>query len=137
MRTIRILAAAAALMTLFSAPVAAATRSSFTGAWESIDTDGSYQLMMINGSAPGGHAQLSLFDSFGTICVTVGATSTTFHGLAEGTIEGNTLSFIWRHVGCGNVEAFYELGGGELQYDPTADVVTDRSGVIWTRTSAR
>ena len=66
---------------------------------------GSNQVMTISGISSDGGARLVLFDSFGAICVNVGASSTTFHGLADSSVDGGTLVFAWRHVACGNVEA--------------------------------
>jgi hypothetical protein len=132
MRTIRAIALAAILAATISTSVSAAS-SPFTGSWESIDFDGSYQVMTISGVAADGSAHLVLFDSFGTICVTVGASSTTFHGVADSVVDGYVLQFAWRHVGCGDVEEFYALGGGQLVYDPATGSVLDSFGVVWTR----
>ncbi len=90
---------AAILLTAFAITPAAAANSPFTGAWESIDFDGSYQVMTIGGVSQSGNTRMVLFDSFGSICVAVDGTSTTFHGLAEGQTPGSTLEFLWRHVG--------------------------------------
>ena len=135
MRKLTSLAAALAMaMTLVSTASAAATP--FTGSWESIDTDGSYQLMTISGASPTGRTRMALFDSFGSVCVNVGATSTSFHGLADATTTGNVLEFSWRHVGCGDIEAFFELGGGTLVYDAASDTMADSFGITWTRIEA-
>jgi hypothetical protein len=85
--------------------------------------------MTISGASTDGRTRMTLFDSFGTICITVGASSTTFHGLADAQTDGS----VWRHVGCGDVEVFYQLGGGVLAYDPAADVIVDSGGNVWTR----
>src|SRR4026208_335715 len=93
----------AACLALAAVSNTSAASSGFTGAWESIDTDGSYQVMSISGvGASGRITRLAVFDSFGTVCVNVGAVSTTFHGLADVSIDGNDLWFTWRHVGCGD-----------------------------------
>lgn len=129
--------ALAATLTAFGVGSVAAGSSPFTGSWESIDTDGSYQVMTISAAGPDGRTRLALFDSFGTVCVNVGGTSTTFHGIADAWTDGNDLYFEWRHVGCGNVEAFYALGTGLLQYDASGDVVHDSFGLTWTRIANR
>jgi hypothetical protein len=132
MRVIRSLLLAVALAVVAGGTVSA-TSSPFTGSWESIDFDGSYQVMSISGFSSDGRARIALFDSFGTICVNVGASSTTFHGLADAWAEGDEIAFVWRHVGCGNIEVFYELGGGTFAYDDATDTVSDAGGLIWTR----
>ena len=132
MRLLRSITIAGVLVALF-ATSASAGSSYFTGAWESIDADGSYQVMTISGIGPDGRTRMTLFDSFGTICVTVGASSTTFHGLADAWTNGGVLEFTWRHVGCGSVEAFYELGGGTLISLTATDQLIDSGGIVWSR----
>jgi hypothetical protein len=132
MRVIRALLLATSLVVVAAGTVSA-TSSPFTGSWESIDFDGSYQVMSISGLSSDGRARITLFDSFGTICVDLGASSTTFHGLADAWADGDQVAFVWRHVGCGNIEVFYELGGGTLIYDDATDTVSDFGGLTWTR----
>jgi hypothetical protein len=127
----------AACVTVLCSGIASAASSPFTGSWDSTDLDGSYQVMAISGVAPDGSARVTLFDAFGTICVTVGASSTSFHGLAEASVDDAVLQFTWRHVGCGDVEAFYELGGGTLIYVTATDQIVDGAGVVWSRIGGR
>ena len=129
MRRIRCLVAAAALAA-FSGVVApsaeAAAGSGLIGTWASTDTDGSHQVQTITGS-PSGSLTLRYYDDSARVC---GGPPARLSG--HGFAEDNTLvvSGVLVCVPGGNVFGRIDL---EVTYVPGADVLTDPSGVVWTR----
>ena len=129
MRRIGCLVAAAALAAFagVAAPSAAtAAGSGFIGTWESTDTDGSHQVQTITGS-PGGSLTLRYYDDSANVC---GGPPARFAG--HGSAQDDTLvvTGVLVCVPGGNIFGRISL---EVTYVPGADVLTDPSGVVWTR----
>jgi hypothetical protein len=129
--TNRIIAGAAAgivALVLWTPAVAGAhTTSPFDGSWESIDTDGSYQTLTVQGSAPASRS-VRLVDEGAGVC---GGSLAEFSG--PGTIDGTDL-----HVS-GTLRC--RLGGNPLRtrigvswtYNSDNDTLVDEFGVVWHR----
>jgi len=116
---------------LVAAPsVQAAPKTPFTGAWTSIDTDGSTQHLTISGGAT---VHVTWVDLYGSICANNEAPTTVFTGSLTGSVAGDTLDASWDRARCGPV-AFAWLVGSPAQwtYDSEEDTLFDGS-VTWTR----
>ena len=117
----RVLAIAIALMIASSSPSAAAG-SAFTGAWDSIDADGSYQQLIVGGGSTRVHVQY--VDHSASLCLRLGARNgtATIRGLA--TISGSTLSVTFEEIRCAQGIVVPTPGGGWVfEYDSTTDTL--------------
>src|SRR4029453_18742723 len=84
-----ILLALAAVLLLAAAPaVQAAPANPFTGAWTSIDVDGSTQYATISG---GDVVKVTYTDLRGHVCVNNDAPTVVFSSLIVGTVTGDTF----------------------------------------------
>lgn len=121
-----------ALLTLLvAAPSAQATPPTpFTGAWTSIDTDGSTQYLTISG---GTTVHLAYTDLHGSICHNDGAPTMVFNGSLTGTVTGDTLEATFDRARCGPASFDWLVGApATWTYDAQNDVIND--GVLdWTR----
>lgn len=106
----------------------AANDSPFLGTWESVDHDGSNQLLAISGGGSG-HFAMSLYDDAATVAC--GGAPARVSG--TGAADGNDLSMT-AAITClpgGNfVRGRIEIS---FEYDPSTDTLTDFSGVVWER----
>jgi hypothetical protein len=129
MRRIWCLVAAGSLAALagVAAPSAAtAAGSGLIGTWASTDTDGSHQVQTITGS-PGGSLTLRYYDDSASVCGGPPA-RLSGHGFAED--DTLVVTGVLVCIPGGNVFGRISL---EVTYVPGADVLTDPSGVVWTR----
>lgn len=101
---------ASLVLVLALAMPAAAGSSGFTGAWDSIDVDGSYQQLFIGGGTAG--VRVQYLDHGATLCHRLGAPNgiATIH--ATGTVEGSTLTVSFAAIRCGGGIVFDTPGGG-------------------------
>lgn len=117
----------ALMATALTAPTVSAATTPFTGAWTSVDTDGSIQYLTITG---GNRIHGTYVDLGGSICVNNGAPTEVFRAGLIGTVDGDVLEGEFVSAHCGPV--FFELGFFGLVYDPATDTLDDGS-VTWTR----
>jgi hypothetical protein len=121
----------ALLCMLVAAPAAqAGEKTPFTGAWTTIDTDGSTEYLAISG---GTTVQVTYTDLYGSVCANNGAPTNVFSGSLTGTVTGDTLDATWNRARCGPVTFDWLVGSpATFIYDAEDDVILDGS-LIWTR----
>jgi hypothetical protein len=111
------------LCLLVAAPaVQAAPKTSYAGAWTSIDLDGSTQYMAISG---GPDVHVTQVDLYGTICVRKGSPTTVFTASLTAIVTGATMVLTYNRARCGPVD----VGMVGFQETWTYDPVNDQ---IWT-----
>ena len=124
MRIVRPFLFAVAALTLSAGSVLAAPPDPFTGHWQSIDTDGSNQVMALGGA--GTTRKATMRDDFASVC---GGGVAIVRGI--GTVAGDTMSgtFVVR---CANgtpvPDTFLSW-----EYDSASNTLTDNFGVVWSR----
>jgi hypothetical protein len=126
-----VVAIAALAVQLAVAPVSASPAgNAFAGTWQSIDTDGSSQLLIVSaGSKPSVVYQ----DFYASGCDRFGGPATHWVGAGTGSIDGDLLEVWFHKSGCG---AFLMGGYGDAYlYDAGADTLTDTFGIVWSRAS--
>jgi len=133
-RTRRRLIAAGLAMALFAtlpgAVSASGSQEPFTGSYQSIDFDGSNQLLAIGGPLGGPSAmfrRVSYVDDFGTVC---GGARFFAEGL--GVVDGNTISVLFE-IYCGNAGNLIGKDFITFTVDPADGTLTDSYDVVWTR----
>ena len=111
-------------------PVLAGPVSPFTGAWTSVDVDGSTQYLSISGGAA---VHATLTDLSGTVCARAAAPTMVFNGQLTGTVACDSLDLTWVRARCGAASIDFLIGfTGTWTYDPQHDTLSD--GVVtWTR----
>ena len=116
---------------LVAAPSAqAAAKTPFTGAWTSIDTDGSTQYLTISG---GTTVHVTWIDLYGSVCANGGAPTTVFNGSLTGTVAADALTAAWDRARCGPVSFDWLVGTtATWTYDAGSDVIFD-GALTWTR----
>jgi hypothetical protein len=112
-----------------------AARDPFIDVWESIDIDGSYQVMRIGGG-PGDNHRVFYYDFGASICDDPpfsGALE--YAALARGwlTHTGNTLSGNLSVYCRTRPPTFWGDAAFDLVYDPSTDTFTDGLGIVWNR----
>ena len=120
------------LLTLAAAPVSAASKSPFVGAWTGIDINGSTEALTVSS---GTDVRVTLIDLGGSICANNGSPTAVFTGSLTGTVAGDTLSATWDRARCGPVS--FDVSGwdpGRWTYDATTDRLFD-GYVYWNRRS--
>lgn len=117
----RVFAVALVLM-IASSSLSAASGSALTGAWDSIDVDGSYQQLVIGGASTSVHVQY--VDHSASLCLRLGARNGTATIRGTGTISGPTLSVTFDEIRCTGGIVFPTPGGGWVfEYDATTDTL--------------
>jgi hypothetical protein len=136
---LRILSIAIALMLVLAAtlPAAAAPPNPFTGAWESTDSDGSYQLLTIGGGPAGTH-HTRYYDFGASVC---GLDPVTHQPIYAASATG-TLTEAGNNQVSGSFQVICQarppyplpyLSQLAYTYQPATDTLIDIWGVTWTR----
>lgn len=138
--TMRVIVITLLLMIASSSP-SAASGSALTGAWDSIDVDGSYQQLAIGGGSASVHVQY--VDHGPSFCLRHGARNGTVIIRGTGTISGSTLSVTFDEIRCTGGIVFPNPGGGWVfEYDALTDTLLvdfgpDENGqpipIVWSR----
>lgn len=89
---------------------AAAASNVFTGAWDSIDVDGSYQQLFIGGGAAG--VRVHYVDHGATLCHALGAPNGVATIRGTGTVAGSKLTVSFDQIRCSGGIVFETPGGG-------------------------
>jgi hypothetical protein len=116
-------------LVLVAAPAAYSASSPFTGAWTSVDLDGSTQYLQISG---GTELQVGMTD-FGAPGTCAGAPISKVRIGFSGTLSGDTLTATIDAARCGSLPLPDLVG---LTFDFTYDAASDTLfgiGVTWTR----
>jgi hypothetical protein len=120
-----------AILVLLVAPSGAAAARGFTGSWESIDTDGSWQQFLINGGPDVYEARM--VDHYARTCgVGLGRPMKAVFTM---TAEGNTLTGM-AALYCMKPRELWTNAQLTMVYDPATDTMTDQFGMIWHRATA-
>jgi hypothetical protein len=124
MRIVRPFLFALAVLTLAAGSVLAAPPDPFSGKWESIDTDGSNQILALGGA--GTTRMATLRDDYASVC---GGGVAIVRGI--GIVAGDTMggTFIPR---CANGTPASEVFIS-WEYDSATNTLTDTFGVVWSR----
>jgi hypothetical protein len=115
-------------LTVPAATLAASPSSVFTGTWESTDTDGSHQTLVVSsGSSP----TVVYQDFYASGCDTFAGPATHWVGAGRASADGDVLWVSFHKSGCGT----FLQGGYEdfYAYDAGTDTLTDSFGIVWTR----
>jgi hypothetical protein len=124
MRLARPFLVALALSAAVAGTTFAAPSDPFKGKWQSVDTDGSNQLLALGGA--GSTRQVTLHDDFASAC---GGGVAVVRGI--GTVAGDSLSGTFA-VRCANGTAVPDTPV-TWEYDSETDTLTDSFGVVWSR----
>lgn len=112
-----------------------AARDPFIGGWESIDIDGSYQVLRIGGG-PGENRRVSYRDFGATICDDPpGTGALEFAATARGNLihSGNNLTGMMPVYCHTSPTVFWGDAFFDFTYDPGTDTLADGFGIIWSR----
>jgi hypothetical protein len=131
------------VLTLTMATSAAATSSVLTGAWDSIDVDGSYQQLFIGGGKSG--LSVHYVDHGATLCHNLGAPNGVATIRGTGTVAGSTLSVSFDEIRCSGGIVFETPGGGWIfEHDPASGTLVVNFGsesephwITWHRIGSR
>jgi hypothetical protein len=124
MRIVRPMLLALVALVLAAGSSLAAPPDPFKGKWQSVDTDGSNQVLALGGG--GATRNVTLRDDFASVC---GGGVAIVRG--TGTVAGDSLSGTFA-VRCANGTAVPDAAI-TWEYDSVADTLTDSFGVVWTR----
>lgn len=127
----------AVLLAGLLATTALAVPDVFRGAWESIDIDGSYQVMTIGGG--GGTYRVNYMDTGATVCGLDPDTGDFLYAAqARGTASASPgtgeLNGVW-DVWCLSKPRTLSVSGlpFTFTFDPSTGTLVDNFGVVWTR----
>lgn len=121
MEAMRVFVLACALMIASSSP-SAASGSAFTGAWVSIDADGSYQQLAIGGGTTS--VRVQYVDHRASLCLGLGARNGTATVRGTGTTSGSTLTVTFDEIRCAGGILYPTPGGGWVfEHDATTDTL--------------
>jgi hypothetical protein len=123
--------ALATVLLLAATPaVQAGPVNSFTGAWTSVDVDGSTQYATISG---GNVLKITYTDLRASLCVDRDASTVVFTSIILGTVTDGTFEGSFAAARCGSVYFDFLVGSPvTLAYDPDTDTIFDGS-VTWYR----
>lgn len=128
---------ALALMIASFGLASAAAPNPFLGAWESIDLDGSYQVLMLGGD-PGDLVGVRYHDYGASVCGVDGEGEPIYQafGMGSGSRSGDTLTVSF-DLRCMAAPPYYQgTHAFEYTYDAGSDTITDWVGVVWERKSS-
>jgi hypothetical protein len=134
---------ASLVLAMTMATSAAAASNAFTGAWDSIDVDGSYQQLFIGGGTSG--LRVQYVDHGATLCHDLGAPNGVATIRGTGTVSGSTLTVSFNEIRCSGGIVFATPGGGwTFGHDPDSGTLVVNFGsdsephwIIWGRIGAR
>ena len=120
--------ALAAGLAIPSGAIAAPATSAFTGSWESVDTDGSHQTLVVSAGA---RPSVIYQDFYANGCDRFGGPATHWVAAGKGSVEEGTLFVLFHKSGCGR----FLQGGYEdwFAYQAGTDTLQDSFGIVWTR----
>ena len=130
-----IIATCVLLASVLVMSTALAASSPFTGAWDSIDSDGSYQTLRIGGG-PGDSQHVRYYDFGATVCGLDPVTGDFLYAAsARGnlTASGNSLTGSMPVYCQSGPPAFWGNANFAFAYDPGTDTLTDGFGIVWSR----
>lgn len=123
-----VLVGALLALTIGVAPASAATGADFAGRWQSTDTDGSHQTLVVSrGATPSVVYQ----DFYARGCDNAGEPTTHWTAAGQGMVDGDTLWVEFHKSGCGR---FLQGGYGDwFIFDAASGSLVDSFGITWFR----
>lgn len=138
----KLLVASLVLIVTMATPAAAAS-SVYTGAWDSIDVDGSYQQLFVGGGTAG--VRVQYVDHDATLCHRLGAPNGVATIRGTGTVAASTLTVSLEEIRCSGGIVFGSPGGmWTFEHDPDTGTLLVNFGdesepfwITWDRINTR
>ena len=123
------------LTLLLAASIAPAKSTSFQGRWESIDSDGSYQWLIVSGGGPDKQLHVVYYDTGVTLFGVDPDTSEPLYaglGVGVGEVDGNRLICTFESIRClGPPKTIIPSPSWPLEYNSASDTLI--SWGVWNR----